>query len=59
MRRHNATLYFTSIQNAMDAGYCDAVESGDDAFPYMSVVTFRCDDFLIEDDEESLDVEGG
>ena len=41
----------------MDCGYCDAVETGDEAYPYMAVVTFHCDEFLIEGDEESLDVE--
>ena len=57
LTRYNATLFFKSLQNAMDAGYCDAVESDDDAYPYMAVVTFHCDEFLIEGDEESLDVE--
>ena len=57
MTRYNATLFFKSIQNAMDCGYCDAVENDDEAYPYIAVVTFRCDEFLIEGDEESLDVE--
>ena len=57
LTRYNATLFFKSIQNAMDAGYCDAVENDDEAYPYIAVVTFRCDEFLIEGDEESLDVE--
>ena len=57
MTRYNATLFFKSLQNAMDAGYCDAVETDDEAYPYMAVVTFHCDEFLIEGDEESLDVD--
>ena len=57
MNRYNATLYFKSIQNAMDAGYCDAKETDDEAYPYMAVVTFHCDEFLIEGDDESLDVD--
>ena len=56
MNRYNATLFFKSIQSAMDAGYCDAVENDDDTYPYIAVVTFQCDDFLIEGDEDSLDV---
>lgn len=56
MNRYNATLFFKSIQSAMDAGYCDAVENDDDAYPYIAVVTFQCDEFLIEGDEESLEV---
>jgi len=57
VNRYNATLFFKSIQSAMDAGYCDAVETDDEAFPYMAVVTFHCDDFLIEGDDESLDID--
>ena len=57
MTRYNATLFFRSLQNAMDCGYCDAVENDDDTYPYIAVVTFQCDDFLIEGDEESLDVD--
>jgi len=57
VNRYNATLLFKSIQNAMDAGYCDAVENDDETFPYMSVVTFMCDEYLIEGDEESLDID--
>jgi len=56
VNRYNATLFFKSIQSAMDAGYCDAVENDDDAYPYIAVVTFQCDEFLIEGDEESLEV---
>lgn len=57
MNRYNATLFFRSLQNAMDSGYCDAVENDDDTYPYIAVVTFQCDDFLIEGDEDDLEVD--
>ena len=54
MTRHNATLYFDSIQNAMDAGYCDAQPVDDDIpeLGYMAVISFECDGYEIEPDEE-------
>lgn len=57
MNRYNATLFFKSIQSAMDCGYCDAVENDDEAYPYIAVVTFQCDEFLIEGDEDELEVD--
>ena len=59
MNRYNATLYFKTIQDAMDAGYCDAVMVEDDVpeCGYMAVVTFECDSYEIEQDDESLDVD--
>lgn len=54
MNRYNATLYFDSIQNAMDAGYCDAVMVDDDIPEqgYMAVISFSADGYEIEPDEE-------
>lgn len=52
MGRFNATLYFKSKQNALDAGYCDAVENDDEAYPYMAVVTFFADQYDIEVDAD-------
>lgn len=47
MKTYNATLYFDTKQNALDAGYCDAVESDLEDGGYMSVITFECDDVVI------------
>ncbi len=42
----------------MESGYCDAAFVEDDPnFPYMSVVTFHADDYDIEEDDESLEVD--
>ena len=58
MNRYNATLYFESKESAMESGYCDAVFVDDDPnFPYMAVVTFHADDYDIEQDDESLEVD--
>ena len=51
-KRFNATLFFASKQDALDAGYCDAVKNDDEAFPYMAVITFFCNDFLVEEDDD-------
>ena len=59
MNRYNATLYFDSIQSAMDAGYCDAVMVDDDTpeLGYQAVITFCCDGYeVLQDYEESLEV---
>ena len=55
-QRYNATLYFKSKQSALDAGYCDAVETGEDDYPYMSVVTFFADAYDVEEDDDLLEV---
>ena len=57
--RYNATLYFDSMQNAMDAGYCDAVYVDDEIIELgvQAVITFSCDGYEIEPDDESLEVE--
>ena len=47
MKQFVATLYFDSIQNAMDAGYCDAVESDAKDGTYMFEAKFRCDDVVV------------
>ena len=58
MNRYNATLYFDTLQNAMDAGYCDAVAvDGDEDNGYMAVVTFLCDQYDIRVADESLEVD--
>ena len=59
MNRYNATLYFDSMQNAMDAGYCDATYLDDDLpeLGCQAVITFHCDGYEIEPDDESLDVD--
>ena len=59
MNRYNATLYFKTIQDAMDAGYCDAVMVDDDIpeLGCQAVITFLCDGYEIEPDDESLDVD--
>ena len=56
--RYNATLYFDTKQSALDAGYCDAVLVDDDVpeMGYMSVITFFCDGYAIEEDDDSLEV---
>ena len=59
MSRYNATLYFETKQEALDAGYCDAVMVDDDVpeLGYMTVITFECTSFQIDEDDESLDVD--
>lgn len=59
MNRYNATLYFKTIQDAMDAGYCDAVMVEDDVpeCGYMAVITFQCDSYEIEQDDDLLEYE--
>ena len=59
MNRYSATLHFDSMQNAMDAGYCDAVPVNDDVpeMGYMSVISFMSDGYEVETADESLDVE--
>ena len=59
MNRYNATLYFDSMQNAMDAGYCDAVYLDDDIpeLGCQAVITFHCDGYEIEPDFEIVSVD--
>jgi len=59
LNRYNATLYFDSMQNAMDAGYCDAVYLDDDIpeLGVQAVITFQCDGYDIEPDDESPEVD--
>jgi hypothetical protein len=59
VNRYNATLHFDSMQNAMDAGYCDAVYLDDDIpeLGCQAVITFHCDGYEIEPDDESLEVD--
>jgi hypothetical protein len=59
LNRYNATLYFETKQAALDAGYCDAVMLDDDIpeLGYQAVITFECDGYEIEEDDESLDVD--
>ena len=59
MNRYNATLHFDSMQNAMDAGYCDATYLDDDLpeLGCQAVITFHCDGYEIEPDDESLEVD--
>lgn len=52
MKRYDATLYFDTHQNALDAGYCDAVESDLEDGGYMAVVSFECDDVVITRGED-------
>jgi hypothetical protein len=47
MKQFVATLYFDNVQNAMDAGYCEAVESDAKDGSYMFEAKFRCDDVII------------
>ena len=56
--RYNATLYFDTKQSALDAGYCDAVLVDDDVpeMGYMSVITFFCDGYAIEEDDDLFEV---
>jgi hypothetical protein len=54
--RYNATLYFKSKQSALDSGYCDAVETDEDDYPYMSVVTFFADHYDVEEDNDLFEV---
>ena len=56
--RYNATLYFDTKQSALDAGYCDAVMVDDDAPEdgYMAVITFFCDRYEIEEDDDLFEV---
>ena len=56
MSRYNATLYFKSKQSALDSGYCDAVETDEDDYPYMSVVTFFADRYEVEEDNDLFEV---
>ena len=56
MSRYNATLYFKSKQSALDSGYCDAVETDEDDYPYMSVVTFFADHYEVEEDNDLFEV---
>ncbi len=57
--RYDITLYFNDKQSALDSGYCDAVMVDDDVpeMGYMSVVTFMCDGYEIESNDESLEVD--
>jgi hypothetical protein len=55
--RYNATLYFKSKQSALDSGYCDAVETDEDDYPYMSVVTFFADHYDVEEDLDLFEVD--
>ena len=59
MNRYNATLYFDSMQNAMDSGYCDATYIDDDIpeLGCQAVITFFCDGYEIEPDDESLEID--
>jgi hypothetical protein len=54
--RYNATLYFKSKQSALDAGYCDAVKTDEDDYPYMAVVTFFADHYDVEEDDDLFEV---
>ena len=58
MSRYNATLYFDTKQSALDSGYCDAVLVDDDVpeFGYMAVITFFCDRYEIEQDDDLFEV---
>jgi len=56
MSRYNATLYFKNKQSALDSGYCDAVETDEDDYPYMSVVTFFADHYEVEEDNDLFEV---
>jgi hypothetical protein len=59
--RYELTLYFNDKQSALDAGYFDAVLVDDDVpdLGYMAVITFFCDGYEIERNDESLDVDLG
>lgn len=46
MKHLKATLYFKSYDDALRAGYCDAVHNGKDDYEYH--IEFKCDDFFIE-----------
>ena len=39
MKEFVATLYFDSAENALEAGYCEAVESDMEDGSYMSVIS--------------------
>ena len=58
LTRYNATLYFDSIQNAMDAGYCDAQPVDDDIpeLGYMAVISFSADGYEVEPAEDDFDI---
>ena len=55
--RYNATLFFKTEQAALDAGYPDAVYDEDDLnYPYSAVITFFCDDYYVEQDDDLFEV---
>ncbi len=58
MNRYNATLYFDSMQNAMDAGYCDAVYLDDDIpeLGCQAVISFSADGYEIEPAEDDFEI---
>jgi len=47
MKEFVATLYFNSLENAYDAGYCEAVESDAKDGTYMFEAKFKCDDVIV------------
>ncbi|MCH1459326.1 MAG: hypothetical protein L7U64_03925 [Luminiphilus sp.] len=47
MKEFVATLYFDSAENALNAGYCEAVESDAKDGGYMYEATFKADDVVI------------
>lgn len=47
MKKFVATLYFDSAENALNAGYCEAVESDAKDGSYMYEASFEADDVII------------
>ncbi len=55
--RCNCRAWIIEIkQSALDAGYCDAVKTDEDDYPYMAVVTFFADHYDVEEDDDMFEV---
>jgi hypothetical protein len=55
--RYNVTLYFKSKESAVDSGYCDAVETDEEDYPYMSVMSFFADHYDVEADDDLFEMD--
>jgi len=53
MKKIDITLYYSSLKEASEAGFPDAVESDDG---YMALASFECDDYEVEESDDCFEV---
>ena len=54
MKHYTITLFFDSLEDAVEAGHPDATETDDGSGRYFALLTFQCTSFgEIEENDES------